>query len=275
MALSLTEQLQYTTIRIECMNDRGGTSTGTGYFFAFKVDPKTREHIPVVITNKHVIEGSIEGNFVFTLADQSNNPLDTQHYTVKVQNFESHWVKHPDPDVDLCAMPIAFIIREVEKEGKKVFYRNLDSSIIPTEDQLGTLAALEDIIMVGYPNGIWDHINNKPIFRKGVTATHPFLDYRGKKEFMIDAACFPGSSGSPIFLLNEGGYRDRDGNTILGETRLYLLGTLYAGPQHTATGEIRVVDIPTNQKPIAISTIPNNLGLIIKSSRIKELENLF
>ena len=129
--------------------------------------------------------------------------------------------------------------------------------------------------MIGYPNGIWDSVNNKPIFRKGITATHPKFDYNGKKEFMIDAACFPGSSGSPVFILNEGGYRDKKGNTYLGTTRIMLIGVLYAGPQHTATGEVKIINVPTSQIPVSISSIPNNLGIVIKSFRIKELEKLF
>ena len=60
----------------------------------------------------------------------------------------------------------------------------------------------------------------------------------------------------------------------MGQSRIILLGTLYAGPQQTTTGEIQVVDVPTSQKAISVSNIPINLGLIIKSERIIELEKL-
>ena len=92
---------------------------------------------------------------------------------------------------------------------------------------------------------------------------------------MIDAACFPGSSGSPVFIFNEGGYRDKKGTMHLGASRLLLLGVLYAGPQYTVEGEIKIINMPVSQKPIAISTIPNNLGLVLKVERILELEELF
>lgn len=115
-------------------------------------------------------------------------------------------------------------------------------------------------------------MNNLPVIRRGVTATHPNRDYEGRREFMIDAACFPGSSGSPVFLYNVGSWADRQGNTIMGGMRIKLLGILYAGPQHTAAGEIHIVNVPTADKPVAISRIPNNLGLIIKSSRLLEFD---
>jgi hypothetical protein len=275
MNLSISEQLTYSTVRIECVDLNGNQSTGTGYFFKFKVNQETGEHIPVVITNKHVIENAKDGRLIFTKATENNEPIDTEHYPVIFDNFEQQWIKHPKEDVDLCVLPMAPFLNQMTEKQINLFYIPLDMSILPTEEQLSDLSALEDVIMIGYPNGIWDQHNNKPILRKGVTATHPILDYNGKKEFLIDMACFPGSSGSPVFIFNEGGYRDKKGNTFMGKSRILFLGTLYAGPQHTATGEIKVVNISTSTKPIAISKIPNNLGLVIKHNRILELEKLF
>lgn len=273
--LSASEQLTYSTVRIECEYKDGTGGTGTGFFFQFLKNEATGDYIPVVITNKHVISNSTKGRLIFTKADENNQPLDAQHFQVTFDNFESFWRKHPDESVDLCAMPIAPFIKEAENQGEKLFFISLNKSLIPSNQQILDFSALEEVLMVGYPNGIWDNINNKPILRKGVTATHPKFDYCGTKEIMIDAACFPGSSGSPVFIFNEGGYRDKRGNTYMGASRVILLGILYAGPQHTAQGDIQIVNVPTGQKPITISRIPNNLGLIIKSERIFELEDIF
>lgn len=125
--------------------------------------------------------------------------------------------------------------------------------------------------MIGYPNGIWDSKHNLPLIRKGITSTHPKYEFNGKPEFLIDAACFPGSSGSPVFLANLGMYFDKKGNTVVG-TRLGLLGVLYAGPQHTAQGDVRIVPVPTNQKAVSVSAIPNNLGMVIQVKKIKDFE---
>ena len=261
--------------RIECQYNDGSSGTGTGFFFKLLENKENNTYIPVIITNKHVINGASQGQLLFTKANNDNEPTDREHYIARFNNFESLWINHPNQEVDLCAMPIAPVLNEVEITKEKLFYIPLDMSLLPTEEQLKEISALEEILMVGYPNGIWDSINNKPIFRKGVTATNPILDYNGKKEFLIDAACFPGSSGSPVFIFNEGGYRDKNGNTYMGKSRVILMGVLYAGPQHTTTGEVRIIDVPTVQRPISITTIPNNLGLIIKAERIIELERLF
>lgn len=99
----------------------------------------------------------------------------------------------------MCALPIAELHRDAETRGKRLFYIALAASVTATPALFAELAALEDIVMIGYPTGIWDSKNNMPIIRKGVTATPPNQDYEGRAEFMIDAACFPGSSGSRCF----------------------------------------------------------------------------
>lgn len=269
-----SEKLSYSTIRIECDYKDGSSGTGTGFFFNFLSNLEKNEYIPVIITNKHVINNSIKGRFIFTTADENGEPIDTNHFNIEIDDFETSTRKHPESDVDLCAIPIARILQEADTRGVTLYYSFLDKELIPDQQTEDEMNALEEVLMIGYPNGIWDYVNNKPIFRRGITASHPKLNYCGKKEIIIDVACFPGSSGSPVFIFNEGMYKTKNGRLSAGD-RIILLGVLYAGTQYTAEGQIRVVDVPTSQKPISLSLIPNNLGLIIKSERILELGKLF
>jgi hypothetical protein len=78
---------------------------------------------------------------------------------------------------------------------------------------------------------------------------------------------------SPVFLLNLGGYQTRKG-AVIGPSRIKLLGTLYAGPQFTATGELIVTNIPTSNKVVSLTNIPNNLGFVIKSRTLQDFENI-
>lgn len=267
--LSRSEILQYSTVRIECLESGQVVSTGTGFFFSFceELDGK---NVPAIVTNKHVVKGSKHGRLILTLTNGANLPSD-QRFSFDIYNFENRWIPHPDEDIDLCVLLIGPILHDLEARGSNAFRATLEPSLIPSDTMKGSLVALEDILMIGYPNGLWDSVNNLPIMRKGVTATHPNRDYNGAKEFMIDAACFPGSSGSPVFLYNEGAYSDARGNLSVG-SRLLLLGILYAGPQFTAQGDIHVVNIPTNNKHIVLSSIPNNLGIVIKSEKLLDFE---
>lgn len=268
--MTLSERVIHSTIMIRTILHNGGRSSGTGFFFDF--GDGNGKVIPAIITNKHVIRDTDTGHLTFTVS-KNGRPDYSNTTDYVIQNFEKEWVNHPDSEVDLCAMPIAEIILTEREKGIELFWKSFDKRLIPDERELSMLSALEEITMIGYPNGIWDSVNNLPIIRRGITATPPKLNYNGRQEFMIDAACFPGSSGSPILQLNEGSYHTTTG-LVVGN-RLKLLGVLYAGPQHTASGKIQIVNIPTRQETLVTSMIPNNLGVIINASRILELEDEF
>lgn len=173
---------------------------------------------------------------------------------------------------DKLIMPIAEILQQLQSQGKHPFIVSLDESVIPSQALLDELLPIEDVIMVGYPNGIWDTANNMPIIRRGITATRPGLKYNGRDEFIIDAAVYPGSSGSPVFLFNQGSYANRQG--ISFGTRIFLLGVVYKVFLHTAQGNIVVQNIPTQNVPMAVTGVPNNLGLVIRAERIRDFTQI-
>jgi hypothetical protein len=220
------------------------------------------KNVPVIVTSRHVVKGVKQGAFILTSAKADGTPDLKNHIPVRIDNFEQQWLLHPDANIDLAIMPIAPLLNQAAKQGIKPFFKTFNKGLIPTEDQLKELTAVEDILMIGYPNGIWDRANNYPIFRKGITATHPANKYEGRDEFMIDAACFPGSSGSPVFLYNVGNYVSKQGATVIG-SRFYFLGVLYGGPQYTIAGKVQIVTIPERQEPVAVVSIPNNLGNVM------------
>lgn len=268
MSLTPAEQLAHSTVRIEC-DVPGGAGTGTGFFYS--LDRSGDEHIPVIVTNKHVVAGATKGRFLLTLQGSDGLPIVGKCHAYELDGFEQRWLPHPDPTVDLCVMPMAPLLHEAQKTGTKFFFVPMNKTLIPSEAEIEDMVGLESITMIGYPNGLWDSANNLPIFRRGVLATDYKRDWNGKKEFVIDAACFPGSSGSPVMLFEVGGYQTKKG-TFMGTSRVKLLGVLYAGPQHTFEGEIQVMMVPTQQKAISLASIPNNLGIIIKSEQLLAFE---
>lgn len=270
MPLGMIEQLTHSTVRIETVLQNGGLSTGTGFYMNLVQRDDT--HIPVIITNKHVIANASIGRFHVTLKDDEGMPILGSHEKFQLANFENQCVKHPDPEVDLAAYPIGPLVSAVKEQGKNLFYVPMGTDLIPSDEERENFSSMEDIIMIGYPNGIWDAANNLPVIRKGITATHPNISWNGRTEFLTDIASFPGSSGSPVFLANIGGYMDKQGNTYMGSHRIRLLGIHYAGTMHTATGEIQIVTAPTANIPQPITQIPNNIGVAINSKRIHELE---
>ena len=263
MPFTTAEQLMHTTVRLECADKKEKLVTGTGFFFSFSISKERA--IPVIITNKHVVRDKVKGTIVLTHCDDNNEPIIGSHEKVSLSGFENRCMGHPDEKVDLAAI----LIYDIVKTGK-FFVRTLAENLIPSTDEIKNLTGLENIIMIGYPNGIWDNKNNMPIVRSGITATNPKYDHDGLPEFLIDCACYPGSSGSPVFIFDNGAsYTDARGNLIVGNSRVYLLGVLYGGPLHKG----KVINKPLQRSPISLAEIPNNLGYVIKAEKINDLKN--
>lgn len=271
--LSVIEEMAYSTVRILTEYPSGNFGTGTGFFFRFRENGDS--HIPVIVTNKHVVAGATHGSFRLTLSDQKGNPTPGDHEDFRLDSFERRWVFHPDDKVDLCVMPVGPLFNTARDQGKTFFYRSFGRADVATANVLTDLLGMDAVTMIGYPNGIWDEVNNYPVFRRGVTATHPKNDWNGDPVFLVDLACFPGSSGSPVLLTDFGMVVPRTGGVKMGGTRIKLLGILYAGPQYTASGDIQIVDVPVVNKPVVKTMIPNNLGIVVKAAKLLEIEISF
>jgi V8-like Glu-specific endopeptidase len=268
--MAFADQIIHNTVRIETSNDSGLNACGTGFFYRF--DAPGERYVQVIVTNRHVVRNMSIGELRLTLADAQGKPQFGKHEVFRFEQLQNWCEYHPDPEVDLAIIYIAVIINTVNAQGKSVHFITLNQSHFPSPDLIDSLTAFEEVIMAGYPNGLWDSANNLPIVRRGYTATPYARDFKGKSEFMIDAACFPGSSGSPIYLANEGSYSTKDGSIVIG-SRFALLGILYAGPTITATGELDVEPIPTDTKTVK-TALMIHLGQCVRAERLRDFEKI-
>lgn len=262
---SVFEQLTYSTVRIEAANATG-RSTGSAFIIQYEIDGYK---CLFLVTNKHVVSGMTFGSFVFTVADADGNPTLKIH-RLNVQQFESSWIMHPNSKVDICIMPLGLVLSILDQQHIKVFFRALPISLIPTPTEIENFDAVEEVYMIGYPNGIFDEVNNKPIVRKGITATEYSVNYNGEREFLIDMQVFPGSSGSPVMIIDKSGYIDKHGKMNIGNPRIHLLGIVYAVSQIGTTGVLKQVQIPTATALISNTFIPIGLGWVVKSECLKD-----
>ncbi len=269
--MTISEFLLLTTIRIETITPNG-ICTGTGFFFNFLFNKETGMSIPAIVTNKHVIKDAIKGKLRFSLRNEAGEPQWGHYYDLTVEDFEKAWILHPEGSVDLCIMPIAEIHKMVQSNGINLHYTALCVDDIPSDQDLkDNYSRVEDITIVGYPDGIWDAANNMPIVRKGITATALQLDFNNAPKFLVDAAIYGGSSGSPVFVFNQGSYSPANGGLVAG-SRIKLVGVIHAVAQHTVTGDIRIIDVPVSKAPIVATNIPNNLGVAIHARKLKDFE---
>lgn len=271
--MNASEVLLHSTIRIEC-DCMNGQSTGTGFFFQFLDNKEEGKSVPVIVTNKHVVKNASIGILRFSLNDEKDEKAKDKYCEVRLDRFEARWIMHPEDNVDLCILPIASICEDLASKGYSIQCAYCNMDVVPTQKEIEEqITCIEDITVIGYPDGIWDEVNNRPIVRRGITATSLQLDFNGKPDFLIDAAIFGGSSGSPVFLFNQGAFPMPNGGICAG-SRIKLVGIVRAVAQHTTTGEFRIIDIPTVQKPISVTPIPNNLGVVIHARKLRAFETL-
>lgn len=266
--MSPSELVTYATCLIQCVNNKNNTmSSGTGFIMHLCI--KDDLCIPVLITNKHVIKDADTCLFSICKKNPDGSPNNLEIVNIFAPDMTA-WVPHPNPDTDLCCLPIGEAIRDLEVRGIQLFYAPLATNLLPTDEDIKTFSALEEVVMVGYPRALADKYNHKPLMRRGITATDIKNNYEGRSEFVVDMACFPGSSGSPVFILNEGLYAM--GGSAFAGNRVKFLGVLYAGPIFNAKGEIMLSNTPEAKN--TSTAIPMNLGFVIKSSEILAFEPL-
>lgn len=269
--LSLPELLSYSTVQIK--TDKG---CGTGFIVSFQ-DAMTNSY-PMMVTNKHILDGAAQIVLDFTVRDANGLPTkEMYHYESTINDL--YVVKHigEEDDEDVCVFPIAHIYRKAHNAGKSLMTFPLRVCDVNSDPLACATAQISQLIVIGYPAGMRDEVNNQPIFRTGMAATNPRIDYDGKKMFFVDVAIFPGSSGSPVLLYNDGSILNPYNNSICidGQPRYVLLGLI---SQYWSTRDKVKYDNPyvaTNPMLNATVKVPLNLGLVVKVERILELQRQF
>lgn len=261
--MEITNQLVKSVVRLQ--TDK---SLGTGFFFSFAVNDD--RFVPAIVTNRHVLKDVSTLQVVFSAYDSQRRRI---HESYQIQNVKEIVIFHPDKNTDLAVVPIISLLEEFRNEtgiAPEISY--LNHSLLPQPENISKMKTIEDVLVVGYPNGLWDKVNNQPLVRRGITASDYKVDFNGENKFIIDCSIFPGSSGSPVFMLIDGMWSDGSGTVELGRQKVFLLGINSAVFLHQADGKIVEEDIQTVQ---GISTaIPNNLGIIIKSSELDIFEKI-
>lgn len=256
------QQLLFNTVPIE-IHDENGDMMGSGTSFAMShTFPDYGEEL-FLVTNKHVVEGGFTGYLYFTEVENGIPNIGKPFFVKNDPFFEIGWHGHPLEDVDVTVMPISWMLEMMGQDGSVAFLKNVSTSIIPDAAYLNALDALEDILFIGYPNGMFDKTNYTPILRVGTTATPVQLDWEGRPIFLIDASVFPGSSGSPVFYLEQSPTGRRNAEPK-------LLGIVSAVFFRSSAGDIELVPAPTTVVPIAHFQEMIDLGVVFKSHLILE-----
>lgn len=252
----VTDQMYYSTVKIS-----GNNSTGTGFFYFHSFGEFGKI---VLVTNKHVVAPNQFGKIVF---HSSKNPYPNKELEAGQQvnldlnpaQWQHMWKFHPDPTVDIAILDFTVVEPELDKKKLHVYYKALTNKQLIKADDYPDIQSIQQIFYVGYPKGFIDNKNLLPIARSGYTASPIKFDFDGKKEFLIDSAVYPGSSGSPVCIVNEGiPFVDRNNTFRMDVTRFIFLGVLTEA----------TVEKDINNPSVVKHYL--NLGVVIKGECITE-----
>jgi hypothetical protein len=260
--MTLAEQVLHTTVRLE---GRLGPNVkvGTGVLFGWK------ERV-FVVTNKHAIK-DVDTGYFSLLAGQTTTEGTAPRFgqNVSIPYSERDFVGHPNPAIDVAVANISERLNTLISEGNPPFYRAVSNAQLLTQEQLDKFVGpIEDVLMVGYPEGLWDSVNILPVVRRGITATPFKIDFNGRPVFLVDAAVCRGSSGSPVYLYRVGSYSDSSGSIHIGS--LFGFIGIVSSAYTYRDGEVRYVDIPTMRVPMYVPNQLMNLGIVEKPVSIIE-----
>lgn len=263
--MTINERMMYSTVRVEGRLASGEEIAGTGFLLSHTTQAGVK--VRMLVSNPHVVRGVGRGTIHFHRPRSTSGHgqvIPTSSVPVEVDNFESQWVHHPDPEVDLCALPYDAIHAAVQASGQDVYATFFESQqVIPPDEALAKVDAAEEVQLIGYPEMVWDRVNSFPIFRRGTIASHPRVDFQGRPEILIDIASSYGCSGSPVVVLNRTTFKEHEAECW----PVVLLGVLTSGFGRGPDGAARE-DLVCREGKRSLAPGTIHLGAVVKAREL-------
>jgi hypothetical protein len=220
--------LSLVTTLVNLRNGGQSVSIGTGFFYK---SGKGDKSVIFLATNYHVITGigptekatrNVLGDeLVIQLRDKDGKAY-YETIPLFINNYQN-WLEHPtDEEADVVLIPLPVKLLE-----------RADFAYIGNDTTINNilLSPSSPVVMIGYPHGYRDSVNNLPIWKTGSLASEPEYDFDGKRVIVVDISAFPGMSGSPAFYVSHNGYSTKTGDIIMGGgMAIHFLG-VYASMQ--------------------------------------------
>lgn len=188
-------------------------STATGFFY--ESDGKK-----FLITNRHVVNYSTTDSSAKLVVKIHTNKTDLGIFkTVEiplVKDGKITWLGYSNPEIDVVAIPLENI------DITNTIINTLSNKNFPPQGL--ELAVGSELLVIGYPRGFTDKINQLPIAKNCIVSTPIEIPFDGKPYFLMDGNLFPGMSGSPVITKASSTHNINGGMSFSSSTQFFFMG---------------------------------------------------
>jgi hypothetical protein len=248
------------------VDEKAEFTIGSGVIVGSTLDPKG----PLwIVTARHVVskpEAHWQPAVVYLrFAWFADKPLkDFVGIPIQLRDGDKQfWIGHPDPSVDLAAIPLQLPVIAAGRES---------ISALRTPDFVSADEVYEgaSVFIYGYPAALGAEFLTRPLLRSGIVAwvnpKDPVQD-----RILIDAPIFGGNSGGPVFTSPVG----LDRNGAFGPLHARFLGVvsqLRSDLLPTVVGKDTVFEVITSQGSVQVrSQQAIGIGVIEPAARVEGL----
>jgi S1-C subfamily serine protease len=197
----MTVDLMSATVQLEQPLGNGSRTVATG-FLVSDPTPGGKPRV-VLVTADHVFEG-MTGDQA-TIGYRVQGPDGTWSFAPQHIAIRAHgkplWTRNPNRDVAAITItaPAAFA-----KAAIPIAWLAGDDTL--SKDQL---APGDEMMVLGFPQGLSANPAGFPILRSGRVASYPLGPSAAYPTFLLDFHVFPGNSGGPVWLDSAEGQKGR------------------------------------------------------------------
>lgn len=211
MIADMAVDLMSATVQLEQPLGNGTRTVATGFLISDPM-PDGRPRV-VLVTADHVFEG-MAGDEA-TIGYRVQGPNGTWSFAPRKFAIRSGgkplWTRNPDRDVAAITIsaPPAFA-----KAAIPIGWLAGDDTLAKSE-----LSPGEEMMTLGFPQGLSANPAGFPILRSGRVASYPLGPSKAYPTFLLDFRVFPGNSGGPVWF-------DQGPAGADGQPRRFIAGML-------------------------------------------------
>jgi hypothetical protein len=198
-------QLLYLAYRLEVefVDSIGTNKTGTGTAFLLAAG-----NCPILVTNRHVVDLDYTApdlryrDFRLAKLVLHGRSADDSRYSVEL-NPSQPFLYHRAKENDVACL-IDFHARKLPHENFKLYHHNVIEGLATAEEFTKTIWPGDQVFFAGYPSGVHDQLDQRPILRAGIIASDPKYNYSTSERYEGERVAYEamstlGASGSPVY----------------------------------------------------------------------------